>query len=388
MQAANICLDYSPVHGGIYRSVGDFSRALPAPVVSFCTTGEIAGHPVATDDATMIACGNGIGSRSCLFVSRHATQLAAAAVEKADLLVVHSLFRGHATWAQKHARHHGIPYWAVPHGCLDPWGLKNKFIAKRLWLTAVGQRYLEAAQHVVFATTREREKAGRWAPAKRSVVVNWPVTLPAHVDHSASRTRLRTRLGISEQSLVLLYMGRLHSMKRLPETIQCFCTAHRAPWHLVIAGMDGDITRQQLAEQIPPDFRNWIHLIGAVNGNEWTDAYAGSDAFVSLSHRENFGYASAEAAAFGLPLLLSDGHDLAYEMPFSSNRTFAGGWLVAGSNPSYWPQALTDLFSANESDRARRGDICGRWAADTLSFTRFQETLHRLAHTERTSHEK
>jgi glycosyltransferase involved in cell wall biosynthesis len=377
-QAANICLDHSPRHGGLYRAVNDFASAIPGPIVSFTTTADGSTTPLGTHS---IACGEGLGTRSCHILSRRAATIATAATRDADLLVVHSLFRAHNSWAQRHSRRYGIPYWAVPHGCLDPWGLSHRTIAKRLWLTAVGRRYLADASHVICSTDREREKAAAWLPPKRAVVVNWPVTLPGHIDHGASRRRLRLGLGIPDDSLVLLFMGRLHSMKRLPETIGLFCEAHRAPWHLVVAGMDGDISREQMASQIPARFHDWVHLIGPVTGDKWTDAYAGSDAFISLSYRENFGYSIAEATAFGLPLLVSDGHDLTHEMPQSSNGMLACGWRVRSNTPAEWRPALDSLISSTASDRAIRGAVGCRWAADALSFDRFRDALYRLADT-------
>ena len=52
-----------------------------------------------------------------------------------------------------------------------------------------------------------------------------------------------------------------------------------------------------------------IRHYNPVYGHDKWNLLAASDAFVHLSHRENFCYSVIEAAALGLPLLISDGVD-------------------------------------------------------------------------------
>lgn len=371
----NICLTHSPAYGGIFRAVQDFSLALNAPILSF-DDGRAAFPPVEPGPAVhRVRCGAGWLHRDCHWLSHAARHEAEQIVCDSDLLIVHSLFRAHAAWASRVVERTGGGYLAVPHGCLDPWGLSQRWLAKRLWLRTVGSRYLARARYVVFATRRERDKAAPYVPASRAVVVPWPVEVQAHVDRPGARFRLRTRLGVPAESLVLLFVGRLHSMKRLPATIDLFCTNHRAPWHLVIAGMDGDTTRERLRTMIPHSFRDRVHLVGEVSGDQRADAYAGSDAFVSFSYRENFGYAMAEAASFGLPLLVSEGHDLAHDMPMSGDRSFAAGWMVPTHGPSEWVAAITALLTSSVAERSARGQCGQEFVGRNLSFAGFRQAL-------------
>jgi glycosyltransferase involved in cell wall biosynthesis len=377
--AFNVCLTHAPAYGGIFRAVQDFSRALRAPILSFDDRRATCLALEASPPVHRVRCGLSWPHSECHLLSSSASREGKQIVGRSDLLIVHSLFRAHAAWAAQVAENNGGTYWAVPHGCLDPWGLSQKAIAKRAWLMAVGRRYLANAEHVVFATRRERDKAAPYVPSSRSFVVPWPVAVPTHIDRSAARVRVRKQLGLPPESLVLLFVGRLHSMKRLPETINLFCAAHRPPWHLMIAGMNGDITREQLAARIPTAFRDRVHIVGEVSGERWVDVYAGSDAFVSLSFRENFGYSIAEAAAFGLPLLVSEGHDLVHEMPGAAANSFEAGWMVPTHGTPDWTVAIRQLLSSSFDERSERGHCGEEFVRRNLSFERFRQTLSDLA---------
>ena len=107
MRVCNVCLTHDPAYGGLHRSVQDFSRALHAPILSFDGG---PGERLAVEegvDVRRIGGGQGWLARGCHVLSAAAVRGADAAVADADLLVVHSLFRGHTTWARRWARRHG-----------------------------------------------------------------------------------------------------------------------------------------------------------------------------------------------------------------------------------------------------------------------------------------
>jgi glycosyltransferase involved in cell wall biosynthesis len=293
MQICTVCLTHDPAFGGLHRSVQDFARALGAPILSFDGG---AGERVAVEDGVAvrrIGGGQGWLARDCHVLSAAAVRGADAAVADADLLVVHSLFRGHATWAERWARRHGRRYWAVPHGCLDPWGLAHRGLPKRLWLEARGRSYLAHADRIVVSSQRSLEKSLPWMPAERAVVVHWPVEVPPLADAAAARARFRSRHGVPEAARQLLFLGRLHAVKRPLDTVRAFCAAAGEHCHLVMAGMDGDLTQGDVRGVIPAAWQDRVHLVGPLAGDGVAEAFAASDGFVSLSFQENFGYAAA-----------------------------------------------------------------------------------------------
>jgi glycosyltransferase involved in cell wall biosynthesis len=392
MRVCNVCLTHDPAYGGLHRSVQDFARALSAPVLSFDNgpfehgpSDEGKGKHVSVEEGVpvrRIGCGTGWLARDCHVMSAAVARQGDVAVADADLLVVHSLFRGHATWAQAWAKQHGRRYWAVPHGCLDPWGLSHRGLLKRLWLEVRGRSFLAHADRIVVSSQRSLEKSLAWIPdgrpADRTVVVHWPVDLPRLDGQAAARTVFRRQHGIPESARLLFFVGRLHAVKRAIETVRAFCEATAAAslehCHLAIVGMDGDLTQADIRASIPADCRDRVHLIGPLAGADLAAAHLAGDGFISLSFQENFGYAAAEAMAYGLPVILSPGHDLAHEMPTRDGR-FACGWLLGNDAHAIAVAAIREFATASDATLAAAGATGRTWVAETLTFERFQDTL-------------
>lgn len=380
--AWNVCLTHDPALGGLYRAIGDFARGLDAPILSFDDGRHDRAALSAADGAVRIPCHDGWLTRDCHVMPAAAARQAETVLAAADLLVVHSLFRAHAPWAARQALTRRRRYWSVPHGCLDPWSLGHRRLAKQAWLTIHGRAFLAGADRVVFSTARARDKARPWVRGDHAVVLHWPVDVPALAGRDEARGRFRERLGIPGDVPLLLFVGRLHPVKRPLETLARFCAADTRGAHLAMACIEGPLTKADLARAIPPSHAGRIHLVGPLAAPELGNAYLASDGFVSLSRQENFGYAAAEAVAHGLPVILSPGHDLAHDMPRDSADRLACGWLLPDDSAAAAGQAVAEwaaLVAGERGKLAMRGATGRAWAADALAFERFRAGLRRLA---------
>ncbi len=376
----NLCLTHDPSLAGLYRAVNDFSAGLQAPILSF-DDGRIDRTGLsATDQAHRVPCGGSPLFRDCHLLSNAAARQAEHLLRDADLLVVHSLFRAHVAWGRRWAHHHGKPYWMVPHGCLDPWGLQRRAAVKRLWLSLSGRRCLADADRVVFSSRRELEKARRWLAKDNGVVVHWPVDIPDLFDRSERRFQFRTHYGIPSDARLLLYVGRLHTMKRPIETVRAFAAAGGSRSHLLIVGMDGDLSRSQVRAEIPDGMLEMVHVVGELNGTALGDAMLASDAFISLSRRENFGYALCEALAYGLPVIVTPGHDILDELPAGPRGQLKCGWRLSDDGIASAAAAIGEMTSSDAAQLAAMGAAGRAWAAASLSREVFHHALSRLAH--------
>lgn len=378
-RAWNVCTGLSPALAGLHRGIMDFSRALDAPVISF---GDATAGDTADPAVHHVPCGPSPPGYEGLVVGPAASRRAAALAADAELLVVHSLFRGHVGWAAGMARHGGRSAWFVPHGSLDPQALAHRPLVKRAWFELGGGRALAAAAVAVFATHRERDKATPWTFSRRTAVVPWPLPLPGIAERPAARLRFRRRLGIPEEAGILLSVGRLHSVKRPRETVAAFAAGAGPDDHLVMAGMDDDVTAARLRLAIPEPLRGRVHLPGPLHGAALHEARLAADGSIALSWKENFGYSLAEALAYELPVIVSPGHDLAWELPRDRTGRWPYGWLLPDDAPATAAAAVAEFARLRrerpEAAGLRRLSSARSWVAEELAPERFRERLLRL----------
>lgn len=373
VDTVNLCVGHDPALAGLYRGVAAFSAAMDAPVLSVEPTKRVYGPCDGT--VFRLEASGGLSAISTHHLNRSADVATESLLHDTRLLVVHSLFRGNAGFAMRWAAERRAHYWAVPHGCLDPWGMSRRRIQKRLWMATIGRRFLASASYVIFASRREADKADTWTRGARTAVVHFPVHVPDLARQDAARKSLRAKLGFSESLRILLYVGRLHAMKRPRSLLQAFLRAEAADLALVFVGGDDDVTSTELARAIPPSEAGRIRFTGALAGGDLDEAYLAADGFISLSHRENFGFSLGDACAYGLPFIVTPGHDLVHEMPTGGAAAGGVGWVLPDTSEQAAVQAIQAFASAAQSRLRCMGQNARTWVADNLSPEGFRNRL-------------
>lgn len=167
---------------------------------------------------------------------------------------------------------------------------------------------------------------------------------------------LRRSLGLADNDLLLLYVGRLANEKNLPVLIEAFArfreqfaaTTRKVKLALVGGGpLEGSLRQQQPAG---------IHLAGVQRGEELARWYASADLFAFPSCSETFGNVVLEAQASGLPVV-------AYNCPGVNERVHPGedGLLVPAGSDFAQPLAL---LAQSDDMRQRMGRMARSRALD------------------------
>jgi glycosyltransferase involved in cell wall biosynthesis len=115
-----------------------------------------------------------------------------------------------------------------------------------------------------------------------------------------------------------------------------------------------------------------------MSGIDLQDSMMASDAFISLSHRENFGYAMCDALAHALPILVTPGHDIVRELPIGPGRGLACGWQLADDSLPTAAAAIAELCACSDAQLTEMGSNGRSWATENLSYRRFCESLTAL----------
>lgn len=227
-------------------------------------------------------------------------------MKKSDVAHLHGLWEEVLYAGAKAARKHKIPYIIRPCGMLDPWSLTQGRLKKRLYYFFRLRKMLEDAQGIHYTSGIEREKTEQLSFKTPGFVV------PNGLDweeyrHLPKRGWLRQSLGIRDNQLILLFLGRLHEKKGVHRLITAFQELNDTGVSLVIVGEGESSYTQRLRHMVRSGSgSDRIYFTGQKTGADKLAAIVDSDLFVLPSAQENFGIAVAEAMACGVPVLISD----------------------------------------------------------------------------------
>jgi glycosyltransferase involved in cell wall biosynthesis len=126
--------------------------------------------------------------------------------------------------------------------------------------------------------------------------------------NSTERIRLRSKLGVPPSVPVILYCGRLVTVKALPSLLDAFAIVVRKfPHALLILLGDGpcraELTKQAKRLQLTKEN---IRFMGRIDPTEIPYWSRIADVFALVSFSEGFSCALAEAMSAGLPCVVSD----------------------------------------------------------------------------------
>jgi glycosyltransferase involved in cell wall biosynthesis len=205
------------------------------------------------------------------------------------------------TAAAQWARLRHVPYVFEPLGMFRP---KLRKVALKRVLDATVYRGVATGARVAIATSGvERQELLDGGVQAERIAVR-PNGFPEPVEPSPGR--LRALAAVDADARLVLSVGRVARGKGLELVVEALPELPGA--HFAIVGPDGGhgLTEELLRLRDRLGVSDRVHLIGAVGPEPPLDLYGDADVFVLASRHENFGMVAAEAAAAGVPSLLTD----------------------------------------------------------------------------------
>jgi glycosyltransferase involved in cell wall biosynthesis len=225
----------------------------------------------------------------------------AAALARADVCHIHGVWNVPEWWASHLARRAGVPYVVSPRGMLQ-----SQAMRRGRWRKAVAYSLLErrnlAAAAMLHATSAQE------ADAIRDLQLDVAVAMvPNGVDLGEAQQAThgyRTRLGIPPGAFVVLFLGRMHRIKRLDLLVDAFAAVHAThpSAHLVLAGPDEHGLVPDLLRRLS-GCPGAVHALDVVIGAEKWALLKDADVMVQCSDSESFGLAVVESLAAGVPVI-------------------------------------------------------------------------------------
>ena len=165
---------------------------------------------------------------------------------------------------------------------------------------------LRKADAVVAPTAKVESVLKNYGLRNPIYVVPSGIALEQHKQRISEeeRKRRRSELGIPEDALVLLNLGRLGTEKNLTEVVELFAMARAQNDKLMLLIVGDGPARKELEEKsLLLGVSNYVIFTGMVAPEKVYAYYQLGDVFVSASTSETQGLTYVEAAANGLPLL-------------------------------------------------------------------------------------
>lgn len=189
----------------------------------------------------------------------------------------------------------GVP--VVVNTCHGLWAQAHDPLAKRAFVLgaeALAGRFSHAE---LYQNAEDRRTLARAVPRYRSRVVGNGVDLTRFGQGPAARARIRAELGVADGDLLVGGVGRQVAEKGIREYAEAARALAGKARFVWIGPPDPD-------KPDALDGAGGVDFLGA--RGDMPELYAALDVFVLPSHREGFSRSAMEAAAGGLPMVLSD----------------------------------------------------------------------------------
>ncbi len=249
------------------------------------------------------------------------------AAPTSDILHSHSLWMMPNIYPGWVSRRSPLPLMISPRGTLSAWALRrSRWKKKIVWALAQGKVVRSAA--CLHATAEEEYRDIRRLGLRQPVCV-----IPNGVDvplASASEVPEVPATSASPADRVILYMGRLHSVKGIDRLIQAWTSLarERPDWCLRIVGPDDGGHEAKLRALAASLGTPRVTFAGPAYGSRKWAEYRAAALYVLPTHSENFGLTVAEALASGTPAITTKG------APWSGlERERCGLWIDQGVEP-------------------------------------------------------
>ena len=171
------------------------------------------------------------------------------------------------------------------------------------------------------------------------------------------RAQLRERLGVAADDVLVLSVARLVPDKGTDSLLRAIAQSGDARLVLVLAG---DGPERERLDELARELGVRLVLAGDRPWEQISELYAAADVFALLSRREPWGVVVNEAAASGLPLLLSDHVGAARDLLLDGEN----GYLVPTDDVTAVADALERLAAdpaLREAFGARSREIARDW---------------------------
>jgi len=222
-----------------------------------------------------------------------------------DIIHMHDFRTYQNTVSHRYAKRYGIPYVLQAHGSvLEFVRLRTQ---KRLYDMLWGHAIITDAATCIALTPVEQEQYVKMGIKRDRIAI-----VPNGIDTSEyvnlpNKFEFRMRHGIDSDEKLVLFLGRLHRIKRVDLLIKAFAKLSEKMDRVrcMVAGPDMGALAQLKTLTRELKLADSVLFVGPLYGQNKLAAYVGADVYVLPSMYEIFGITVLEACACGTPVIVT-----------------------------------------------------------------------------------
>lgn len=283
---------------------------------------------------------------------------------EAEIIHHHSLWLRTLHYAHKRAAATGAKLVLSPRGMMNTWAWNHHPWRKQLARALIHPGALGAVDGW-HATSDEEAADIRTLGFKQPVCVapNGVVAPELAKKVRDAEYWLATCPAVGTRPVALFY-SRFHQKKRVLELIDLWLKEAPREWLLLLVGIPQEYTPAMIDRYV-------LHASGAgrvmtYSGEDRPPPYGVASLFLLPSHSENFGLVIAEAMAYGVPALVTDG------TPWSGINEAGRGWCVPWEA---YGEALRGATAETHDQLRARGARARDWVVAEFSWEKSARDL-------------
>lgn len=224
-----------------------------------------------------------------------------------DFVFIHDFFTYQSRKTATLCKTHKIPYFVTPHGVLNPSRLQFRKLVKKLFLIT-NKHILTSARYAIALTKDEQKVLEQYIPKEKIRIIPNGVDLNDYSNLNSLRGNLRKRLKLEDKKIIV-FIGRLHKIKGLDILAHAFKLVLKEVNNacLLIVGPDEGYLMPLKSILTAQGFSSSVKFTGLLEGKNILEALVDADVYAFTSYSEGLPISVLEAAAAGLPCVISKG---------------------------------------------------------------------------------
>jgi glycosyltransferase involved in cell wall biosynthesis len=226
---------------------------------------------------------------------------------KFDIIHLHDFYTTQNIWISLLARLYKRPYILSVHGCLEEQRRLQRSFFKKSFLAIFGKMLLNNAAFLIATSPNEVNAYKNYKIPEEKIILSGHGIDLEEFQTKTTKQEARQHFNLRQNNIVVTFLGRIHKIKGLDNLLKAIRRIKQAGIHFVIAGSNDGYLPQLKKDIQKYRMQSRITLLGTCFGEEKSQLFKASDIFVYPSYSEGFSLGILEAAAAGLPLVITTG---------------------------------------------------------------------------------